>query len=84
MASGTHHLFNALCQSYLVNDIRMARRTSADGDPAIPWFNLNWFVKVVEGKCKRVKKAIICFRNPFPNGVMGGMAIVTDSNTMMT
>lgn len=53
-------------------------------DASITWFDLNWVMISAHRERKRMEETIVSFRYPFANGVVRQVAIVTDSDVVVT
>jgi hypothetical protein len=77
------HFSARFFRQHLVNYRTMTIHAGVLGDTAVPWLDLNRFVKILQREGERMKESIVCFRNPLHDRMMWEMAIVAHRNVAM-
>jgi hypothetical protein len=68
---------------HLMYEIKVAIQARVLGDALITRLDLDRFREILERESKRMKEAIIRLRHPFPDRVVGQVAVVADGDMLV-
>jgi hypothetical protein len=78
------YLIRRLDREHLVDDVLMAVKARLLGHAAIPRFDLDRLVEILQREGQRMKKTVVPFGEPLPNRVMRKMAVIANGNVTVS
>jgi len=66
-----HHIARRFGRQHVVYEIFVAIEARILRYSPVTRLDLDGFVKIIEGKCDRVKKSVVRLGHPFPDGIVG-------------
>ena len=82
--NASEHVAPRLKRKHLVHDFPMAMETRILCHASVSRLDLNRVMEVFKRESEGMKESVVGLGCPFPNEVVGQMAIVTDGHTLMT